>query len=542
MPRKQQTTLQMKFSKLLLSLAVSAACLTACDDNTDNIGQSILDGGDKMSVTFDSFPVSSSSYIPGNVYARSTTGYLGQVKDPETGVNVKGNFLTQFYTLEGTQFPEESSIMSQLKDGSIIADSCALYIFYDNYYGDSLATMKLKAIEMSKPVSEASKLYSDFNPEIEGYCRTDEGSVNINKTYTLYDLAADTVPKKIKIKLPNAKFSSDSTATGMINSTAYKSQEDGKYYYNYGTYLMQRFYSDPSLFKNAITFINKVCPGFYFKSIEGLGSMASSYYTQLVLYYKYKYEKETNGVKKDTTVNVLSTFGGTEEVLQANSMSNDNEAIKAIVAKGDNENITYVKSPSGIFTEMTMPVDDIFNGHVNDTLNSARVSLTRVNNDVHEDYSFDLPTTLLMLPKDSLKNFFEGEKLADNKTSFLAVFATSDGTTEAKSNAYTFHNIANLITYMRNIRNNAIGKEPSDKTSTQWQQWDTSRQSWENEHPDWNKVLVVPVTTTYVTLSSTSQLVKVVNDLSMSQTKFVKGTSDNDSAIKIEVVYSKFSE
>ncbi len=531
----------MRFSKLLLSLSVFAACLTACDDNTDNIGQSILDGGDKMSVSFSSFPVSTSSYIPGNVYARSSNGYLGQVKDPETGVNVKGNFLTQFYTLEGTQFPEESSIMSRLNDGSIIADSCALYIFYDNYYGDSLATMKMKAIEMSKPVSEASKLYSDFDPEAEGYCRTGNGCVSINKTYTLYDLAADTVPKKIKIKLPNAKLNADST--DFVKSTAYKSPEKGdKYYYNYGTYLMHRFYSDPSLYKNAITFINKVCPGFYFKSTEGIGSMASSYYTQLVLYYKYKYEKETNGVKKDTTVNVISTFGGTEEVLQANSMTNDNEAIKALVDKGNSQNITFVKSPSGIFTEMSLPVNEIYSGHANDTINSARVALTRVNNEVHEDFSLDIPTTLLMLPKDSLKTFFEGEKLADNKTSFLAVFSESDGTTEAKENSYTFHNIANLIIYMNNLRKAAIGEEPSDKASSKWQEWETKRQVWENGHPDWNKVLIVPVTTTYVTLSSTTQLVKVVNDLSMCESKFVKGTGDENSPLKIEVVYSKFNE
>ena len=532
----------MKFSKLFISLAVAVACLVACDDTTDNIGSSILDGSDNLDIDFKSFPVSSSDTVIGSVYSRSTTGYLGCVKDPETGAVIKGNFLTQFYTLEGTQLPAESTIISRLKDGSVVADSCIFILYHNGYYGDSLATMKANVIELQKSVSESQKLYSDFDPEKEGYCRTDAGCVNVGKTYTLYSLAADTLQNRLRIKLPNAKLNADSTA--VVESTAYKGV-DNKYYYNYGTYLMQKYYSDPSAFKNAINFINKVCPGFYFKSTEGMGSMAyMDLPPQLLVYYKYKTQYTKNGVTKDTIQSVMSTFAGTEEVIQANNITNDRAALEKLVADGKANNYTYIKSPSGIFTELTLPVTEILSGHENDTINSARVALTRVNNSTHENYGFGLPSSLLLLPKDSLKSFFEGEKIADNKTSYVAVFATSDSNTEAKSNAYTFHNIADLITYLGNLRSKEIGKEPTDKSSTQWQQWNTSRQTWEAAHPNWNKVYIVPVTTSYVTMtsSSTAQLAKVVNDMSMSETKLVRGTTASDSPIQIEVVYSKFKE
>lgn len=523
----------MKFKKVIFSLAVLAAGICSCDDNTDTLGGSIIENLDNINVTSATFPIASKSVASGPVYSRSTTGYLGKIKDPETGAYIKGNFLTQFYTLEGTKLPEESSIQSKLNDGSLIADSCVIYLYYDNYFGDSLSTMKLKALELAKPMEEGKKYYSDFNPDTEGYLRKGTGSVSVNKTYSLYDLAADTMPKKIKVKLPNSKLDAD----GNILKYAY-TDKDNKNYYNYGTYIMQKYYENPKLFKNSYTFIHKVCPGFYFESTDGLGSMANINLSQMLIYYRYKYEKESNGVKKDTTVNVVTTFAGTEEVIQASSVANDNDKIQNMV---NDNSCTFIKSPAGIYTELTIPVDDILKGHENDTINSARISLTRINNSVNEKYSFSKPTTLMMVPKDSLKQFFEDEKLIDNKETYLAVYSESDnssyGTVE---NAYTFHNIANLITFMNAIREKAVGEEPA-KTSQEWNNWNAQREAWETAHPDWNKVLIVPVSTTYATVGQTSQLVKVSNDMSIAETRLVRGKETN-SNITISVVYSKFEK
>lgn len=72
------------------------------------------------------------------------------------------------------------------------------------------------------------------------------------------------------------------------------------------------------------------------------------------------------------------------------------------------ESCTYLKSPAGIFTEVTLPVEDIIRGHEKDTLNTATVMFPRINNvDENNAYNFDTPQTVLLLPKDSLKSFFE---------------------------------------------------------------------------------------------------------------------------------------
>lgn len=527
----------MKLNKLFLSIALMAACLCSCDDTTDYIGGSVIDDLDNMKVTTATYGVASQSVAAGAVYSRNTIGYLGKVKDPETGAFLKSDFAAQFYTLEGTQLPKKSTIKSFLPGDNtqIIADSCVIYLYYDNYYGDSLASMKLKAMELSKPLEEGAKYYSDFNLYKEGYCRTEAGSASANKSYTLYDMAADTVEKKIKIKLPNSVINEQ---TGLVDEGNYAYRDkDGKGYYNYGTYLMSKFYENSANYKNSYSFIHNVCPGFYFQTTDGLGSMAYINISQMLVYYKYSYVNENNN---DTTVNVVTTFAGTEEVLQNSSITNDDAAIAELAS--DNS-CTYVKSPAGIFTRLTLPVDDIMEGHENDTINSARVAITRINNNGRNEYNFNLPSTLLMVPEDSMTSFFEEEKIADYKTSYLASFVDDESSSSnLTQNAYTFHNIAGMITYMYNLKKSAIGEEPSDKTGSAWTAWNTRREQWEGEHPNWNSVLIVPVTASYSTLSTSSVLSKVVNDMSISETRFVKGDGTDNSNIKISVIYSKFEK
>ena len=93
---------------------------------------------------------------------------------------------------------------------------------------------------------------------------------------------------------------------------------------------------------------------------------------------------------------------------------------------------------------------------------------------------------------------------------------------------------------MNGIREKAVGEEPA-KTSQEWNNWNAKREAWEAAHPDWNKVLIVPVSTTYATVGQTSQLVKVSNDMSIAETRLVRGEETN-SNITISVVYSKFEK
>jgi hypothetical protein len=284
----------------------------------------------------------------------------------------------------------------------------------------------------------------------------------------------------------------------------------------YGTKIMNAYYEHPEYFKNAYAFIHNLVPGFYFKTTSGIGSMAYIRLSQLNVYFRHKTTYTmTDGTKKDTIYAAMASFPGTEEVLQTTRIQNDQNVISQLVA--DNS-CTYIKSPAGIYTELTLPVTQIVEkeytvggkvySHKNDTINSAKVILRRINNTQDSKYTLSAPKTLLMLPKSDVKAFFENNRTADYKTSFLASYNSS-------TNTYTFNNIGSLI---KNLYDKA------DRTDT-----------------DWNKVVLIPVSVSYDTSSGATELISVNNDMSMTSTRLVRGNNDTkDSKITISVIYSKF--
>lgn len=479
--------------KVLASMVLMASFfMTACDDTTDTIGTSLTDNKDLLNVETDTFTINEINSIKADsVLSRSTTGYLGKIRDPETGAYVTGNFMTQFNTLENYNFPAQDSIVSR-ENGEIIADSCNIRLYYTTYYGDSLATMNLTAYEMGQPMSEGAKYYSNFDPEANGF--VNKNGLQVNKTYTLTDLTASVSDRNSSSYTPSIKINLNKPYT-----------KDGKTYKNYGTYIMRKYYEDPNRFKNSYNFIHEVCPGFYFKINDGLGSMAYITISQLNVYFRYK---------NDSTMSGMSTFAGTEEVLQTTNITNDDAAINSML---QDKTCSYLKTPAGIFTEITLPVDEITANHSNDTINSAKLTLQRINNDTHGKYALSVPTTLLMIPKDSLKTFFENAEIADYKRSFLATYSSS-------SNSYTFNNISGMINYMSELKKRGV-----DQGNT-----------------NWNKVVIIPVTTTYVSNTnsygqSEQTLAKVTHDMSLSSTRIVGGEQNKYAPVKISVIYSKFN-
>lgn len=477
---------------IIYTVIAIMSCITiaSCDDTTDSIGNSLTDNMDMLKVTTDTFNVATRSIVADSVLSRSTTGYLGKIRDIETGNYITGDFMAQFSTLENYKLPEKDSIVS-LQDGEVIADSCSIRLFYTDYYGDSLATMNITAYEMNEPMKEGVKYYSNFDPIAEGLIRND--GMKVNKTYTLTDLSISDEDRADESSYtPNIK----------INLNKPYTDKNGVTYNNYGTYIMRMYYEDPDRFKNSYNFIHEVCPGFYFKTNDGIGSMAYITVSQLNIYFRYL---------NDSTYVGTTSFSATEEVLQTTNISNDKQNIADLA---NDNTCTYLKTPAGIFTEITLPVDEITENHSNDTINTAKISLTRINNNTHDEYSLSAPSTLLMIPKDSLYTFFENGDNVDYKKSFIATYSSS-------TNQYTFNNISGMITYMADIKKKGLAENSN----------------WLNEHPDWNRVVVIPVS---VTTNSSSQIVKIVHDMSLTSTKLVGGSENPYEPIKINVIYSKF--
>lgn len=491
----------MKILRLLTVLVIAALTFAACDDTTEGIGGSITNKIDNINISNSAFNVTTKSIVADSVLSRNNTGLIGKMKDPETGNYVKGNYMTQLSVLP-TFSVDTLDYIKQANKGSIEADSCYLLVSYNASYGDTIAPMKVTAYEMTKPMAEDQEYYSNYDAFKEGWV-----SENNQHWSSNYNLSNTSDVKNFKIYL-NKEYT-----------------KDGKTYKNYGSYIMQTYAEHPEYFKTNYKFLHNVCPGFYIKNVGGTGNMAKIWNTELIFYWTRK--KTIN--KDSTAVSIgYNRFDGTEEVLQLNKIENDTENLKKLASK-DQEKCTYLKSPAGIFTEVTLPIKDIMKGHEKDTLNTATISFPRLNNENEDNpYNFATPSTILMVQKDSLQSFFEKSKLADSRTSYTASYSS----TGTYKNAYTFQNIANLVSAM--YKNKAEGEKKNAK--------------WMDEHPNWNKVVLVPVNVITTTQGYTTVISKINHDMSLASTRLKRGVITTDSngketsPIQIKVIYSKFKE
>ena len=124
----------------------------------------------------------------------------------------------------------------------------------------------------------------------------------------------------------------------------------------------------------------------------------------------------------------------------------------------------------------------------------------------------EAPSDIMMLPTDSLKVFFEQEKSYDYKSAFTSTLSTT--------NSYSFSNIGNLITLMGNRKKKGVESDPD----------------WVSNHPNWNKVMLIPVTETYLNSSGTESIIE--NQMGLVSTKLMGGS---DTPIDVKVIYGRFN-
>ena len=188
------------------------------------------------------------------------------------------------------------------------------------------------------------------------------------------------------------------------------------------------------------------------------------------------------------------------------NFSNDNTRLQQLASESGH---TYLKTPAGMFTKLTLPMSDIMAGHTKDSINSAKIVLYRENNSSASNYLFGIPKNVLMVSADSLQSFFENNRLPDNKTSFLATYNST-------MNAYVFNNISGIINLF----------------------------SHNKSMPAWGKVVIVPVDLQTVTQGSGNnkqvKVTKVSHDMGLSSTKLL-GNTANGKNILISVIYGKFN-
>jgi len=473
--------------KTLYVAALMVLGFTACDDTTDTLGDSLTHTADKFELITDTFGISTRSIVADSVLASSVYPYLGHVKDGETNSYVTSSFYSQMGVLRTMYYgaPKEDSLRCEKDEwGNYIADKCYLGVYFNSYTGDTLNTMKMTLHELVKPLEEGNKYYSNFDIEKVFFKQKTAYEIKLAKSYTYQGLVTTDSMRPVIIDLNKDQVYVD---------------KSGNKYKNFGTYILTKVYKNPELFSSSYNFIHNVCPGFYFKQTGGIGNMGEIAFINMAVSFK--------AIRGDTLSAAEIVFPGTEEVMQSTFINNDAERISEIA---EDETCTYVKSPSGIFTEVELPIEDIKRGHENDTISSAKIVIPRYNYTTDETI-FKAPSYIMMVPKDSIYSFFESKKVPDSKTSYLASFNSS-------ANTYTFNNISDMVNMLWTNRQNGKADE------------------------DWNKVVLIPVsvTTNSSTSSTSTSVTNVSNEMGLKSTRLVRGDGSKNSKLKISVIYNRF--
>ncbi len=476
----------MSILKHVCWLALAAVVMQSCD--TDTLSMGIYPESDEITNSTASYEITSRSVLMDSVVAASTVSYLGSVTDPETQADITADFAAQFYTFEDYTLPERSMLVGTVDDketaGIVQCDSLEVRLYFNDYYGDANQPMKLEVYELShdRILSEDSVYYTDLDLSkfVDSNAKPLASKVFTPKDYTDEDTST-----------PNISVMLDNTL---------------------GTRMMEKYYENPDNYKNSHNFIRNVFPGLYFKVSNGRGVMLSIYVGTLNIHFRYK------DAEKDSICNGIARFSATPEVIQSTRFQNGN--MQELV---DEQDYTYLKTPAGIMTELSLPIDEMFSGkHASDSINLASVTLTRYNK-AQNDYQLGTPSTLLMVRKGDYARFFKEKQVSNNRTSYTTSF-------NSVYNSYTFDNIGRLLSYCKNERTNQAKLQG------------ITEEQWMLENPDWNKVLLVPVVVTTSEVNTNGYYtqtvqVSVKHDMSMNSTRLVGGKDK----LQMQVIYSKFN-
>lgn len=552
-------------------IALLAITFFGCDDNTAGLGLGMFPGSDQnINGKLTTYDVTTESVPAGQIYAMSNIGYVGKFTDDLFGTYQAG-FLSELNCTKGMTFPgvyngtafdsnnkptqtmvgedgdakDKEDIEFVEDNGKIIGNihTIELYLWYSSYFGDSLTASRLSVYELGgdnkETLNKDNAYYTNIDPD-DFY---DPQNILGTKAYTAVDLSVKDSIRKLKTYVPSVHVSFNHDAAMRI-----------------GKKIIKEAYKSGGNFDRDK--LKKAFNGIYVKGDYGDGTILYIDDVQMNVVYKcYAIDsiKGTilpkqvveEGESKDSTYYGYRMFNSTREVIQANSLDNDQAAIDKCIKDPD---LTYIKSPAGIFTQVTIPVSEIAENLQGDTLNAVKLGIPIYNETSDKKFGMTKPRSVLLIRKKYKDTFFEKNQLSDGTISSL--FNYADNTLSFTQ--YTFNNITQMINNCLADREAARNLLPmtfkvtDPVTGIEETKTATTIKEWE-DYSEWNKFVLIPVLVTKDASSSnnyygtsSSNIISIQHDLKPGYvrlkggTKKLDGKPDPNNVLKLEVVSTNF--
>lgn len=479
----------MKLKTTVCSL-LAVLFLMSCDEDTAGLGGSITPKGDIIDVKNDScFAESRSIKAADSLIIMTTQCNLGRFTEQYSGTRLDAGYMTQLGCMENLTIADSvygigNHVFPQWfinKVGDQKPYYANLKLYYSSYFGDPTNAIKIEVFPLDRMLDPESYYYPDVDPS--EFCNTSAKPLasitvsgeNLQDSDSLRD-SRNYYPS-ITIPLP------DSIAKTILES-----------YFNTET----RHY-----FADSKSFMENIIKGFYVRCSQGDGTIFYIDRTMLEVNFKCI---EPDDDDEPSYASLMAEFQGNSEVLQLNCFKWTN-----LDNQLSDSSCTWIRSPFGILTEITLPVDEMKDDAY--VLNAAQLRLSTAVTPSSE-YKPSVPPTLLLIRKEKMQQFFAKNSSADKTESFVASYSSKYGT-------YTFDNIAAMIEKIYSDREDWIKQNNANEVL------------YEAEHPDWNKVVLVPVK---ANLDSRRTAISYNLDIRMHQVKLIGG----DTPIKIKTIRTKF--
>ena len=263
-----------------------------------------------------------------------------------------------------------------------------------------------------------------------------------------------------------------------------------------------------------------------------------------------------DGESPDSTYYGYRMFTSTREVIQANQLKNDNTAIQDCIKK---DGWTYLKSPAGIFTQITLPINKIADQLQGDTLNAVKLGIPIYNETNDRKFGMSIPKSVLLIRNKYKDSFFKNNQLSDGITSSLFDYSSST----SSLTQYTFNNITQMINNCladkaaaeRDIREKGFTKVSlTDPEGNVYEENVDNIEKWE-ELIEWDKFVLIPVLVTKDASSnsyySSSNVISIQHDLKPGYARLKGGSKGSqqdpqgnplypDNVLKLEVISTSF--
>lgn len=482
--------------KALACSLLAGLFLISCDSDTSGLGGTLVPSGDNIQVYADScFATSRTIQAPDSLLAKTTMCNIGQYTDPLYGSVFHADYLTQVNCVENYNLPDSVYGIGSFKFPDWFTAKMAgvepyyanLRFYYDSFFGDSTNTITVDVYPIDKDIDVYRRYYPNMDPT-EFYDETSAPIASMTLSAENF-LDSDSLRNDATYYYPSASIRlPDSIAFKILD--AYYSADGRKY------------------FKDASAFMENLCKGFYLRCSHGDGTVLYIYKTVLEVNFKCIDPEKPNEVSS-----LMAEFSGNNEVMQMNSFKWT--GLDSQLAETGN---TWIRSPFGLTTEITIPIDELkkADGVI---LNSAQITFSSMVTP-SQRFKPTAPPRLALIRKDLAEAFFNENSNIDNKESFSATFTNKTG-------VYTYTNIAPLIEAAYEQRAEWLEEHGMQSDAAGIAAYAAAR-------PDWDKVLLIPITPKK---DANGSIIGYILDLNMHQVKLIGGTTG--SKIKIKTVCSK---